>query len=82
MNRLYIFGRALLIVLLHTSNVVFITNKLYLYSILISAGISLMWTLNVKDLAIGDWKDRIAYIFGGIAGTTISLYGLGRIIAN
>ena len=80
MSRCYIFGRALLIILLHTSNVVFIANKMYLYSILISGGISLMWTLNVKDLAMGGWKDRIAYILGGIAGTTLSLYGLNGLI--
>ena len=79
-KRLYIFSRALLIVLLTTSNVVFISNKMYIFAILISAGISLMWTLNVKDLAICCWKDRMAYIIGGIIGTTISLYSLDKLL--
>ena len=81
-NKFYIFGRALLIVLFHTSNVVFIANRMYLYSVLISAGISLMWTLNVKDLAVCGWKDRMAYIFGGVMGTAISLYGLIGLIST
>ena len=71
-----IFFRALIIVLLHTSNVVFISSKMYAYSVLISAGISIMWTLNVKDIAVANWKDRISYVLGGICGTAISLYGL------
>lgn len=80
MKRLYIFARAFLIVLLTTSNVVFISNKMYSYAIFISAGISLMWTLNVKDLAVCGWKDRLAYMSGGVVGTTLSLYGLSNFI--
>ena len=80
MNRWYIFIRALVTVLLHTSNVVFISNKMYIYAISISAGISIMWTLNVKDLAVCGWKDRFAYVLGGVVGTTISLYGLSKVI--
>jgi len=53
---------------------------MYIFAILISAGISLMWTLNVKDLAICCWKDRMAYIIGGIIGTTISLYSLDKLL--
>jgi hypothetical protein len=80
MRRLFIFFRASLIVLFTTSNIYLISNKLYVASICLSAGISTMWTLNVKDLALSDWKDRIAYILGGVVGTSISLYVLSGII--
>ena len=71
-----IFARAATIVVFHTSSIYFIFHQMYTYAIAISAGISLMWTLNVKDLAISNWGDRLAYIFGGILGTTVSLYAL------
>lgn len=79
-HRLLIFFRSFLIVLFHTTNIYLISNKYYELAILLSAGISIMWTLNVKDLAISDWSDRLAYIFGGLVGTTISLYFLSDII--
>lgn len=78
--RLLIFLRATLIVLFTTSNIYMISNKLYVYAIILSAGISTMWTLNVKDLAISNWGDRIAYILGGVTGTTISLYVLNELL--
>ncbi len=80
MPRLFIFLRAALIVLFTTSNIYLISNNLYIYAILLSAGISTMWTLNVKDLAISDWKDRIAYILGGVVGTSVSLYVLSGLV--
>jgi len=79
-TRIFIFGRAALIVLLSTSNIIFISQKMFIAAIIISAGISIMWTLNVKDLAISTWKDRFAYIMGGVVGTTSSLYLLSGYI--
>lgn len=79
-KRVFIFLRAALIVMLSTSNIYLIANKHYLGAVGISAGISLMWTLNVKDLAIANWKDRFAYILGGIFGTSISLYFLSGLL--
>ena len=80
MPRFFIFLRAALIVLLSTSNIYLISHELYIYAIFLSAGISTMWTLNVKDLAISNWKDRGAYILGGVVGTSISLYILSGLI--
>lgn len=79
-HRSFIFFRSFLIVLFHTTNIYLISNKYYELAILISVGISTMWTLNVKDLAISNWNDRLSYIFGGVVGTAISLYFLRDII--
>ena len=32
-------------------------------------GISLVWTLNVKSVAFGMWRDRVAYSVGAAFGT-------------
>lgn len=63
-------------ILLTTSNIFFISHKMYVSAIMLSAAISTMWSLNVKDLAIANWGDRLAYIIGGVVGTASSLYGL------
>lgn len=78
--RFFIFVRAALIVMFTTSNIYLISDEKYMLSIVFSAVISLMWTLNIKDLAISCWKDRTSYILGSIAGTTISLYILNGLI--
>ncbi len=39
--------------------------------------ISLIWTFNVKKVAFGDIKDRLAYAVGATAGT-----GIGYLISN
>jgi len=77
---LYIFIRATLIVLLSTTSIYCISNQKYPLAILIGIGISFMWTLNVKDIAVSNWKDRIAYVTGGVVGTATSLYGLSNIL--
>lgn len=79
-HRSFIFFRSFLIVLFHTTNIYLISNKYYELAILISIGISTMWTLNVKDLAISNWNDRLSYILGGVVGTVITLYFLRDII--
>lgn len=79
-DRLFIFLRAALIVILHTSSVYCISKENFLGAICLSAGISFMWILNVKDLSVSDWQDRVAYILGGVVGTTTSLYGLSLIL--
>lgn len=73
-KRFYIFLRAFFIVSLTTANIWLISHKIYYGAIIISAAISIMWTLNVKDLAIADKYDRGAYVLGGIVGTAITLY--------
>lgn len=76
MNLLKIFFSAMLIVMLTTTNIFLISEKLYNYAILLSGFISLLWTFNVKSIAFSSWKNRLSYIFGGVVGTTISLYFL------
>jgi hypothetical protein len=74
---LFIFLRAFAIVLLSTSSVYFICHKYFLAAVIVNVGISTLWTLNIKDLAISTWKERLSYIVGGTMGTVISLYFLG-----
>jgi hypothetical protein len=73
-KRLYIALRAFFIVSFTTANIWLIANKHYNYAISISVIISLMWTLNVKDLALANTYDRIAYILGALTGTILTLY--------
>jgi len=81
MNKsLFIFLRAFLIVLLSTSSIWFISNNYKIYAIIAGLGISLLWVLNVRDISIGKWKERIFYIFGGFVGMTTSLYLLPLIL--
>jgi hypothetical protein len=77
-RRLLIFGRAAIMVLLCTGNIYLMAKGLYSGVIVAGAGISLVWTLNVKDMAISCWLDRLAYILGGIYGNLFcfSLIGL------
>ena len=79
---LFIFLRSLASILFSTANIYLIANKYYIASVCISAGISTLWTLNIKDLAISNWKDRLSYIIGGVFGTSISLYCLSEIITK
>ena len=81
-KRIYIYLRACLMIVLTTTNVYFISNRLYVGSIILSGFISTMWTLNVKDLAISDWYDRLSYILGGITGTTITLYFIRGLVES
>ena len=81
-KRLFIAMRAALMVSLTTTNIYFISIKMYYMCIIISAAISMMWTLNVKDLAISNWYDRISYVIGGIIGTSIALYLIPELLTK
>ena len=70
----FIFIRAFLIITCHTCNIFFITNKMYLYAVIIGMLISLLWTINVRDISIATWHHRLAYVLGGTVGTIVSLY--------
>jgi hypothetical protein len=76
MKNIKIFLSAMIIVMLGTTNIFLISEKMYIYAVLISGFISLCWTSNVKSIAFCNWKERLFYILGGIVGTTISLYFL------
>jgi hypothetical protein len=81
-KRMWIFIRAFSLVLLTTTNIYLISNHMYVMAILIGIGISTMWTLNVRDLSISGWEDRLYYIVGGATGTTVALYVLPYILRS
>lgn len=69
-----IYVQAFLIVALTTLSVWLISIGNKAGAILVSGCISLLWTLNVKDLALATWRHRIVYVAGGISGTALALY--------
>lgn len=78
-KRFFIFIRAFLMITLTSSNIRFISSGNYVGSVMLSACISTMWTLNIRDLAISNWGDRLSYILGGVVGTSVSLFLLSKI---
>ncbi len=74
-----IFIRAMLIVMFATSNVYLISHDKFVIAIFLGMGISVMWTYNVKDLAVSTLRERLYYVAGGAIGMTLSLYVLSSI---
>lgn len=68
-NQLQLFVTALLQVTFVSMNVVFISKALIIPMLLTGFLISLIWTLNVKKVAFGTWRDRIIYATGAMCGT-------------
>lgn len=58
-------------------NVTFIAQKQIIPMLLTGFMISLIWTINVKRIAIGNWLDRLTYANGAMCGT-----GLGYFISQ
>lgn len=58
-------------------NVTFIAHGEIIPMLLTGFMISLIWTINVKRVALGGWLDRITYANGAMVGT-----GLGYVISN
>jgi hypothetical protein len=73
-KKFYIALRAFSIVSLTTANIWLIANHYRKCAISLSMAISLMWTLNIKDLALANNYDRVAYILGALIGTIVTLY--------
>lgn len=76
-SRIILFLTALLQVTFVAMNTVFISNQKVAPMLATGFMISLIWTLNVKKVAFGDWTDRFIYATGAMCGT-----GLGYLIAN
>lgn len=76
-ERLVLFSTAFLQVALVSMNVKFISNGAVIPMLIAGFLISLVWTLNVKKVALGNWYDRFTYSFGALAGT-----GIGFLISN
>jgi hypothetical protein len=56
-------------VLLVAVNVYQISHGHYIGALIVGFLISLVWTFNVKSIALGTWTDRIAYSLAAAAGT-------------
>lgn len=76
MERIKIFTTGFIQVILVCLNTYQIANYIVTKSIMTLLGIlfigfliSLVWTLNVKKIAFGDWIDRITYASGAATGS-------------
>lgn len=76
-ERIRLFFTGFAQVTLVSMNVVFISKGLLFLMCLTGFLISLVWTLNVKKIAFGVWRDRIVYSTGAMLGTLI-----GFLLAN
>lgn len=73
-QRLSLFVTALVQVFFVSMNVVFITKGFIFLMLLTGFAISLLWTLNVKRIVIGNWTDRIVYASGASIGTLVGYF--------
>lgn len=71
---LKLFFTAFLQVTFVAMNVVFISNNQLILLLITGFMISLIWTLNVKKVAFGNWVDRFTYAFGAMMGTGTGYY--------
>jgi hypothetical protein len=73
-KNILLFLTAFLQVSLVSMNVVFISQKSLIPMLITGFGISLLWTLNVKRVAFGEWRERIIYSSGAMIGTGFGYY--------
>lgn len=76
-SRLALFGTGFLQVIFVSANVFFISRYELVGNVLTAFCISLIWSVNVKRIAFGDWTDRVLYASGAALGSVC-----GTIIAN
>lgn len=69
-----LFGTGWIQVFLVAANTWQIAHERYIGAMLVGFGISLVWSLNVKSIAFGGWRDRIAYASGAAVGTVSGLW--------
>lgn len=67
--RLLLFLTGFVQVTLVAANTLFIAQGKVIPMLVVGFGISIVWTLNVKKIAFGDWWDRIIYATGAMTGT-------------
>ncbi len=72
-----LFFTAMVQVTFVAMNVTFIAHGEIIPMLLTGFMISLIWTFNVKRIALGGWLDRLTYANGAMLGT-----GLGYIISQ
>jgi hypothetical protein len=76
-SNIMLFTTAAMQVALVSMNVLFITKGAIIPMLITGFLISLVWTLNVKKIAFGMWRERIIYASGAMFGT-----GVGYWISN
>lgn len=54
-----------------------VSHKRVFGALVVGFLISIVWTLNVKRIAIGSWLDRVAYASGAMTGT-----GMGMLLSD
>jgi hypothetical protein len=68
-NIIELFITGFLQVMFISMNTVFISKAMLVPMAISGFLISIIWTLNVKKVAFGEWKDRIVYALGATVGT-------------
>lgn len=67
------FTLAYIQVLLVVVNTWQVANQKFLGAIIVGFLISLVWTFNVKRVALGEWSTRLIYCLGASLGTASGL---------
>lgn len=81
-ERMILFFAAFLQVMFVTMNVHFISRGSVLPMMVTSFLVSIVWTLNVKLVAIGSMTDRTYYAAGAMFGTGLGYYISHNIIKS
>jgi hypothetical protein len=78
--RLLLAASAYAQVVFVAANTVFIAHYQLLPNLLTGFLISLVWTLNVKRVAFGDWPDRLIYATGAALGSVSGTIAAGWLL--
>jgi hypothetical protein len=68
-NKIVLLSIAFIQVALVACNVVFIANSAVIAMIMTNFGISMMWSYNIKKIAMSSFWDRVFYAIGATLGT-------------
>jgi hypothetical protein len=56
-------------ILFATLSTWFTAHDHYVSAIATGFVLSLLWTMNIKQIAMGKWRERFIHAFGGVFGT-------------
>jgi len=59
-----------------------ITHGYFAAAVGVGFFISIIWTLNIKRVAFGCWRERIVYAASAMLGTVVGLYGTDFILGR
>jgi hypothetical protein len=74
-DRVLLFLTAAMQVCFISMNTVFISKGKVPHMLIAGFIISLIWSFNIKKIAIGNNIDRLVYSFGALLGTGVGYYG-------